>query len=43
MVLILGGIRRIYGAFLGAMFYLVVQNIVAQADPYRWISSSAQY
>ncbi len=37
MVLILGGIRHRYGAFLGAMLYVVVQDAVAQADPFRWM------
>lgn len=37
MVLILGGIRHRYGAFLGAMLYVVVQDLAAQADPFRWM------
>lgn len=37
MVLILGGIRHRYGAFLGAVLYVVVQDLVAQADPFRWM------
>ena len=37
MVLILGGIRHRYGAFLGAILYVVVQDLVAQVDPFRWM------
>ncbi len=37
MVLILGGTRHRYGAFLGAVLYVVVQDLVAQADPFRWM------
>ena len=37
VMLILGGTRRYYGAFLGAAVYVVVQNIAAQIDPFRWM------
>ncbi|MGH6989757.1 MAG: branched-chain amino acid ABC transporter permease, partial [Stellaceae bacterium] len=35
VMLILGGTRRLYGAFVGAAFYVVVQNMAAQVDPFR--------
>jgi branched-chain amino acid transport system permease protein len=37
VVLILGGTRRLYGAFLGATVYVVVQNVAAELDPFRWM------
>ncbi|MGH6991022.1 MAG: branched-chain amino acid ABC transporter permease, partial [Stellaceae bacterium] len=37
VMLILGGTRRLYGAFVGAAFYVVVQNMAAQVDPFRWM------
>ncbi len=37
MVLILGGTRRLYGSFAGAVVYVVVQDLAAQADPFRWM------
>lgn len=37
VMLILGGTRRYYGAFLGAAVYVIVQNIAAQIDPFRWM------
>jgi branched-chain amino acid transport system permease protein len=37
VMLILGGTRRYYGAFLGASVYVVVQNFAAQIDPFRWM------
>jgi branched-chain amino acid transport system permease protein len=37
VMLILGGTRRLYGAFVGAAFYVVVQDLVAQVDPFRWM------
>ena len=36
VVLILGGVRRIYGAFLGATIYLVVQDYAAKISPFFW-------
>jgi branched-chain amino acid transport system permease protein len=36
VVLILGGTRRIYGAFLGATIYFVVQDYSAKISPYFW-------
>ena len=36
VILILGGIRRLYGAFVGATIYLVVQDWSAKASPYLW-------
>jgi branched-chain amino acid transport system permease protein len=37
VMLILGGVRRLYGAFVGAAFYVVVQDLAAEADPFRWM------
>jgi branched-chain amino acid transport system permease protein len=37
MVLILGGTRRLYGGLLGAIVYVVAQDLAAQADPFRWM------
>jgi branched-chain amino acid transport system permease protein len=37
MMLILGGTRRLYGAFVGAAFYVVVQDLAAEFDPFRWM------
>jgi branched-chain amino acid transport system permease protein len=37
MVLVLGGMRRTYGAFLGAVVYVVVQDLAAEIDPFRWM------
>ena len=37
MVLVLGGMRRLYGAFVGAVVYVVVQDLAAEMDPFRWM------
>lgn len=37
MVLVLGGLRRLYGAFLGAAVYVVAQDLAAEMDPFRWM------
>jgi len=36
VMLILGGVRRLYGAFIGAFVYYVVQEFTAQDNPYLW-------
>lgn len=36
VMLILGGTRRIYGAFVGAAFYVVVQDQSAKINPHLW-------
>jgi branched-chain amino acid transport system permease protein len=36
VILILGGIRRLYGAFVGATIYLLVQDWSAKVSPYFW-------
>jgi len=36
VMLILGGTRRIYGAFLGATIYYLVQDYTAKINPYMW-------
>ena len=35
-MLILGGVRRIYGAFIGAAVYYLVQDYTAKLNPYLW-------
>lgn len=37
VVIILGGMRRLYGAFAGAVVYVVAQDLTAEADPFRWM------
>ncbi len=37
MVLVLGGMRRLYGAFIGAVVYVVIQDLAAEMDPFRWM------
>lgn len=36
VMLILGGTRRIYGAFIGATIYYVVQDYTARINPHLW-------
>jgi branched-chain amino acid transport system permease protein len=36
VMLILGGTRRLYGAFLGAAIYTLVQDSTAKISPYFW-------
>jgi branched-chain amino acid transport system permease protein len=36
-MLVLGGVRRIYGAFLGAVVYVVVQDYAAKVNPFYWM------
>ena len=36
VILILGGTRRLYGAFVGAVVYFVVQDWTAKISPYFW-------
>jgi len=37
MVLVLGSMRQLYGAFIGAALYIVVQDFAAEIDPFRWM------
>jgi branched-chain amino acid transport system permease protein len=37
VMLVLGGIRRRYGAFLGAAVYVLVQDYAAQINPFHWM------
>ena len=37
VMLVLGGTRRIYGAFVGAAVYVVVQDLAAKINPYYWM------
>jgi branched-chain amino acid transport system permease protein len=36
IMLILGGVGRLYGAFIGAPLYMIAQDRFAQADPVYW-------
>ena len=36
VMLVLGGTKRIYGAFLGAAFYYIVQDAAAKVSPFFW-------
>jgi branched-chain amino acid transport system permease protein len=35
-MLILGGTKRLYGAFLGAAIYYIVQDSTAKISPHFW-------
>jgi branched-chain amino acid transport system permease protein len=37
VMLVLGGQRRLYGAFLGAVLYVVVQDWAASVNPFYWM------
>ncbi|MCC6949409.1 MAG: branched-chain amino acid ABC transporter permease [Bradyrhizobiaceae bacterium] len=37
VMLMLGGTRRIYGAFLGATVYVIVQDYAAKVNPFYWM------
>ena len=37
VVVILGGMRRLYGAFAGAVVFMAAQDLTAEADPFRWM------
>jgi branched-chain amino acid transport system permease protein len=37
VMLVLGGTRRLYGAFIGAVVYVVVQDYAAQVNPFSWM------
>jgi branched-chain amino acid transport system permease protein len=37
VMLVLGGAKRIYGAFLGAAVYILVSDIASKIDPYYWL------
>ena len=37
VMLVLGGTRRIYGAFIGAAIFVVVQDVAAKIDPAYWM------
>ena len=36
IMLIFGGIGRIYGAFVGAAIYMIAQDQLAKSDPLYW-------
>ncbi len=36
IMLILGGVGRLYGAFIGVPLYMILQDRFAQADPVYW-------
>ena len=37
IVLVVGGRGRLYGAFVGAVVYMVVQDVLAKQDPVFWL------
>jgi branched-chain amino acid transport system permease protein len=37
VMLVLGGTRRLYGAFIGATIYVVVQDVAAKVNPFYWM------
>jgi branched-chain amino acid transport system permease protein len=37
VMLVLGGTRKLYGAFLGAAVYVVVQDYAAKINPFYWM------
>jgi branched-chain amino acid transport system permease protein len=37
VMLVLGGTKRLYGAFIGATIYVVVQDIAAKINPFYWM------
>jgi len=37
VMLVLGGLGRLYGAFVGTAVYMIVHHIAAIADPYNWM------
>jgi len=36
VMLILGGVGRLYGAFIGVPAYMIAQDTMAKTDPYNW-------
>jgi branched-chain amino acid transport system permease protein len=37
VMLVLGGTKRLYGAFIGAAIYVVVQDVAAKINPFYWM------
>ncbi len=37
VMLVLGGTRRLYGAFVGATVYVIVQDYAAKVNPFYWM------
>jgi branched-chain amino acid transport system permease protein len=37
VMLVLGGTKRLYGAFIGAAIYVVVQDFAAKINPFYWM------
>ena len=37
VMLVLGGVRRLYGAFIGAAVYVAVQDYAAKVNPFYWM------
>jgi branched-chain amino acid transport system permease protein len=37
VMLVMGGVRRLYGAFIGAAVYVVVQDYAARVNPFYWM------
>ena len=36
VMLVLGGVGRLYGAFVGAVIYMVLQDTLSKASPHYW-------
>jgi branched-chain amino acid transport system permease protein len=37
VMVVLGGLGRLYGAMTGVVFYMLIHNIAAKVDPYNWM------
>jgi branched-chain amino acid transport system permease protein len=37
VMLVLGGTKRLYGAFIGAAIYVLVQDVAAKVNPFYWM------
>ena len=37
VMLVVGGVGRLYGAFIGAALYMIVQHAAAKWNPYHWM------
>ncbi len=35
-MLVLGGERRLYGAFIGVLIYTVIEHYASEKDPFYW-------
>jgi len=37
VMLVVGGVGRLYGALIGTVAYMVVHHVAAQINPYHWM------